>query len=479
MPFELGWRLRKWRACERGNVSTLVALALVPLIAGTGFAIDSARAFVIEARLGKALDAAGLAAGRVVFEDRMQDDARAYFAANFPQGLLGSDIEPADVQISVDENDEFITLSATTTMPTTFMRVLGKDTVDVEARSVVQRVTRGAEIALVMDNTGSMSGSEMSAMKAAARDLVDILFADQQRYDKLWFSLIPYTSTVNIGAGNAAWVSGLPNYDPTSWKGCVEARWQSGRDATDDPPSFEPFDAFFYPSTEPLASPADGNEWSAGLGVDERQAAKNAGYGPNLGCGPAITPLTRERSEITAAIDEMQSWHRGGTTSNLGLVWGWRTISPRWRGVWGGSVWPVAYDDAEVNKVVVIMTDGTNEFYDCQGGGSCGSDDDGFVSDYTGYGRLGDVFMPSATNEDDGRATLDDKFADACRTMKQNGIVMYTITFGSGASDSSIQNLFRTCASDPGNYFHAPAKDDLAGAFRTIGQDLANLRIVE
>jgi Flp pilus assembly protein TadG len=456
----------------------VVGLALVPLVAGAGLAIDSARAFVVEARLGKALDAAGLAAGRVVFEDRMQDDARAYFAANYPNDLLGSDIRPGDIEISVDQNDEFITLTATTAMPTTFMRALGYDTVDVAARSVIQRVTRGAEVALVMDNTGSMDSGEMSAMKGAAQDLVDVVFGDQQRYDKLWFSLIPYTSTVNVGTGNAAWVSGMPNYDPTTWKGCVEARWQTGRDATDDPPSSERFRAFFYPSTEPLASPADGNEWSAALGVDESQDAKNDGYGPNLGCGPAITPLTRERSEITAAIDQMQAWHRGGTTSNLGLVWGWRTISPRWRGVWPGSVWPVGYDDDTVTKVVVILTDGENQFYDCQGGGSCGPEDQ-FVSDYTAYGRLGEDFMPAATDEADGLATLDSKFADACRTMKQQGIVMYTITFGSGASSAAIQTLFRTCASDPGNYFHAPDNGDLADAFRAIGQDLANLRIVE
>ena len=168
----------------------------------------------------------------------------------------------------------------------------------------------------------------------------------------------------------------------------------------------------------------------------------------------------------------MAAWHRGGTTSNLGLVWGWRTLSPRWRGVWPGSVWPVDYGDDTVSKVAIVLSDGQNQFFDYDS-------DDGYVSDYTGYGRIGDTFMPGATEEDDGLDTLDGKFSRVCEQMKSQGITIYTITFGSGASSGRIRDLFRDCASDPGNYFHAPDNDDLAPAFRTIGQELANLRIVK
>ena len=453
-----------------GGAGIVMALSTVPLVGGTGLAIDTARAFVVESRMGKALDAAGLAAGRVALEDRLQADARAFFAANYRDGLMGSDITADDIDIQVDGNAEFITVTAQTTMPTTFMRIFGQDTVTVSAQSVIQRVTSGSEIALVMDNTGSMHGSKIDAMKAAAQDLVDIVFGDAERYDQLWFSLVPYTSTVNIGTSNSGWANAGPSYSPTSWKGCVEARWQSNRDETDDPPTTERFDVYFYPSTSGDPDPdANGNEWP---GIDETQAARNAGTGPNLGCGPAITPLTRERSEITDAIDEMAAWHRGGTTSNLGLVWGWRTLSPRWRGVWPGSVWPVDYDDDTVSKVAIVLSDGQNQFFDYDG-------DDDYISDYTGYGRIGEDFMPAATDEGDGLDTLDGKFARVCAQMKGQGITIYTITFGSGASSGRIRDLFRDCASDPGNYFHAPDDDDLAPAFRTIGQELANLRIVE
>lgn len=465
--FQMVMRCLKAR---EGGAGIVMALSTVPLVGGTGLAIDTARAFVVESRMGKALDAAGLAAGRVALEDRVEADARAFFAANYRDGLMGSTITADDIDIQVDTNAEFITVTAQTRMPTRFMRIFGKDAVTVSARSVIQRVTSGSEIALVMDNTGSMNGSKITAMKDAAQDLVDIVFGDAERYDELWFSLVPYTSTVNIGADNSGWINTGPSYSPTSWKGCVEARWQTNNDETDAPPTTERFEPYFYPSTLSDPDPyANGNEWP---GIDETQAARNAGTGPNLGCGPAITPLTRERSEITDAIDEMAAWHRGGTTSNLGLVWGWRTLSPNWRGVWPGGVWPVDYGSDEVSKVAIVLSDGQNQFFDYDG-------NDGYVSDYTGYGRIGETFMPSATDEGDGLSTLDGKFARVCDAMKDRGITIYTITFGSGASGGRIRDLFRDCASDPGNYFHAPDNDDLAPAFRTIGQELANLRIVE
>jgi hypothetical protein len=315
-----------------------------------------------------------------------------------------------------------------------------------------------------------MNGSKIEAMKSAAQDLVDIVFGDAERYDELWFSLVPYTSTVNIGTANIGWTEPGPSFSPTSWKGCVKARWVSANDETEAPPTTERFERYRYPSTLNDPDPdANGNEWPD---IDETQAAQNAGTGPNLGCGPAITPLTRERSEITDAIDEMAAWHRGGTTSNLGLVWGWRTLSPNWRGVWPDGVWPVDYNDDQITKVAIVLSDGQNQFFDYD-------DDDDYVSDYTGYGRIGADFMPAATDEGDGLDTLDGKFTRVCEEMKSRGIVIYTITFGSGASGGRIRDLFRDCASDPGNYFHAPDNDDLAPAFRTIGQELANLRVVE
>jgi len=345
-----------------------MALSAGPIISGAGVAIDSTRAYVVESRLGEALDAAELAASRVALEERMEDDAGAFFAANYPDGFLGTQIRAANIDIAIDSDNAFITVTAATEMPASFMRLFGIETVQAPARSVIQRLVQGAEIALVMDNTGSMKGSKIDAMKAAAADLVNIVFGAEESYDHLWFSLVSYTSTVNVGSARTNWLTGYDPafnsaaFGPTSWKECVQARWQTNRDETDDPPAIQRFNSFLYPSTFNDPDPnAVGNEWRSNA-VDERQAVENDGYGPNLGCGPAFTPLTNQKSQVLSAIDEMANWHRGGTTSNLGLVWGWRTLSPDWRGLWDVSDRPVAYDNDLITKMAIVLTDGENQF---------------------------------------------------------------------------------------------------------------------
>ena len=81
------------------------------------------------------------------------------------------------------------------------------------------------------------------------------------------------------------------------------------------------------------ARDAGDNDWDW-ANIDESNGAQNNGLGPNLGCGPAITPLVASKTTVHEAIDEMQPWHRGGTMANLGLAWGWRVLSPTWQGLW-------------------------------------------------------------------------------------------------------------------------------------------------
>ena len=59
--------------------------------------------------------------------------------------------------------------------------------------------------------------------------------------------------------------------------------------------------------------------------------------------------------------------HRGGTTGNLGLTWGWRTLSPQLARPLGRrdtEHLPLDYRPPFMEKVVVILTDGNNQFHD-------------------------------------------------------------------------------------------------------------------
>lgn len=427
--------------------------------------------------MSKSLDTAGLAAGRVALNDDAEDIAWSYFTSNFAASGGSASVDRDDFEFELSPDGRFVTLSVLGNTPTLFMRIFGRDLMTVSARTRIERETTGMELALVLDNTGSMLGSGFNAMQAATYDLVNILYGDESEIEHLWVSLVPYTATVNIGNSRTSWLhtsdrvrTGTNNFPSTSrWKGCVEAR-STLLDTGDTPPTDNAsrFRSFYYAST----SRSQDNRWGvSGYPIKQALRDYNDGRGPNLGCGPPITPLTKSRATIEAAIGNMGPWHRGGTTGNLGLSWGWRTISPKWQGFWGGETpgdMPLAYGTPFMDKVVVILTDGQNQFYD---------HDTGALprSDFTAYGRLEDAL--AVTSLGAGRNILDARMRATCAAMKAEGIRIYTITFLS--PDTQAQNLFRDCATSPAMYEHAPRPEDLRDVFRRIGGQLANLRIVE
>jgi len=456
---------------RRGALSAIVAASLIPMIGMIGLATDSARGFMIRHKLNEALDAAALAAAQKVAVEDIEAEFHMFFDANFPEGFMGATIDgPYPVW---NDATRRLTATATARVDTTFMRVLGQDYMDVAARTVIQSENTGMELVLVMDNTGSMrGGGKIDAMKDAAAELIQILYGDSDYIENFWVGLVPYTATVNVGAGRTGWLrldQDMTLWDGTgtSWKGCVEARWQTGRDMTDDPPSVERWPMYFWESTD---GNDDDNEWPP---LKEANSYQNDGRGPNLGCGPEITPLTSSRTVIDAGIDEMLPWHRGGTMGNLGLSWGWRVISPRWQGLWGGDTpasLPLDYDADLVTKAVIMLTDGVNQYYDHD-------KSDSFGSDYSAYDRVDEGRLDGETTVGGAVDVVDDKMAATCQMMKDEDIILYTITFQ--VNNTSTQNLFRNCATSPSHYFNSPTNEELADVFRVIANELSNLRIAE
>lgn len=418
---------------KRGAVAVFVAAGIVPLVGMVGFGTDAARGYMVRAKMHQALDAAGLAGARAITEPDRDMEIQQFFDSNFPPNYLNATI--TGPTILADETEGRVTLEISASVPTSFMRILGFEEMNISARTVVQRAVRGMELTLIMDNTGSMrSSGKMQTMKDAAHLLIDTLYGTRPTVDDLWVALVPYAATVNIGSNRTGWLqnydpadylptpwNGATNYnngdfaefagvpyksiqngngnrqpnanpawwdeiDPVSWKGCVLAR-TGGDDMTDALPGPSPFTAQFWPPTLGVYAGTGDNDWDWEQ-IDEANGAQNNGLGPNLGCGPTLTSLVDAQATVHTAIDEMQPWHRGGTMANLGLGWGWRALSPDWRGMWGGNTpadLPLDYDAPLTDKVVVLLTDGNNEWYDWPTGQPNNPD-----ADYTAYRRPSD-----------------------------------------------------------------------------------------
>jgi hypothetical protein len=194
----------------------------------------------------------------------------------------------------------------------------------------------------------------------------------------------------------------------------------------------------------------------------------------NVGCGQPVAGLSNDRDRILSIIGALQPTNRGGTMGNVGLQAGWFTLSPRWRGLWGTSPWgtvtppglPLDYPGPRdfMTKVIVMMTDGDNNWFDYGRPPA---------HDYTAYGRLGEGRL-GTTNGGTARTRIDDRMLTLCTNIKARGIRVYTITLG---TSTATRSLYQQCATGPGYYFHAPTASDLRAAFREIGTQLGNLRL--
>lgn len=486
--------LRRLQRNEQGSMLLFVGMGLFTLMAATGVAIDMSRLQSVRAKLSNSLDAAGLAAGAKAHSADPDTVVNNYLAANYPDGYLDSRI--IDVDVTVNPDNTLITVAASAEVDMTFMRVFGRDTEIVSASSEITRENRGVEMVMVLDTTGSMAGTKMSDLRTAATDMVDILFGSNETMDNLWVSIVPYVTTVNIGPHNTSW---LRDYDEdrytdeypyweTKWKGCVEARGQWPGDESlglnDDVP---------YTGDKATATPEQlattfpmyfwednwDNNWIEDDG--DVNLNQNAGYsdsnakGPNIGCGNEVTPFTNVKSVAQDAVDELTYWRRGGTMSSQGLIWGWRMISPKWRGLWnhGDPSLPLDYGAPLMSKAVIVMTDGVNEVFSPHSSPPGGSD-------YTSFRRIAEERMGSGINtKSEGIAAVNAKFSSICSAMKGEGILIYTVTFrlGTSTAHNNARTLFRNCATHPDFYFDSPDGATLRQAFRTIGDSLANLMI--
>ncbi len=463
-------RCRRRLSGRRGNVSVFVAMLAVPVMGLAGVSIDAARGYMLRSRLSSAIDAAALAAGRVIDTGNVQADATMYFRANMPAGYMGASVKDPTVEVSPDR--ETVVVKASADLPTTFMRVFGEDNMHIAMENRARRAQGiGLELALVLDTTGSMSTNDrIGKLRDAASSLVEILYGQNASRPNLWVSVVPYTAEVNLGTNRTGWLTAdspsAAQYSPSTWRGCVEAR-PSPYDENDAPPAVARFKGFLWPSTKDQYADGGDNPWptitDTGAYTDSNDRA-----GPNLGCGFPVQPLVNVKQTLLTKIAGLRAVNRGGTMANLGLQAGWFTLSPRWRGLWGDPTpagMPLDYGLAEMRKAVVLVTDGNNEWHDYAKQPT---------GDYTAYGRIGEGRL-GTTTFDDATGMLNTRMSRLCQQMKDAGIIMYTITIGQ--TNASTQNLYRGCASQPSYYWNSPNPDQLAAIFNQIGAQLTRLRL--
>lgn len=166
---------------ESGTALMVAVASLVFLIPLVGLAVDAGFLYVVKARMQASVDGASLAAARALNlgqttaaqEDSAKQNAVNWFYANYPAGnwmsrntqMTTSDSYVRVYDDAVNPNLRHVDVTASSQIPTFFMKYLGVDATSVTAVGHASR--RDVNAMLVLDRSGSMGGSCSSLISAA------------------------------------------------------------------------------------------------------------------------------------------------------------------------------------------------------------------------------------------------------------------------------------------------------------------------
>jgi Flp pilus assembly pilin Flp len=341
----------RFRRDEGGAFLVLFGIMAIVLVATSGAVVDFTRIEQARTKAQNALDAAALGLQPHVFDTSPAWTSADFIreADNLLEERLGDSTITAEVTgATINVRNGQLILNAWIDVPTAFVALLGITQVRAGLLSEATRKRLNLEVAMVLDNSGSMSSySRMTELKKAAKNATDILFDNQPTLPNVFVSIVPFTQYVNVGTANrtASWMSqtgassishlnfdndeneatsftGTVNrwtlfdgFNRAPWEGCVEAR-VTPFDTQDTVPDNSVPDTMFQPAFAP-DSPVD--DYISDTGSTCRVAPRWIRTETKANCGTR-TSINQSRYD---------SCSRTPTTSYSGTnEWGATVTSP-------------------------------------------------------------------------------------------------------------------------------------------------------
>jgi Flp pilus assembly protein TadG len=300
---------------SRGNTLAIVGAALIPLTAMIGSGVDMSRAYMAKTRLQVACDAAALAARRVMANDTLTTavttEGTRFFNYNFNQGLYGT---AAFTPTITRPASGTIRVAASTTIPTTIMRMFGFTTLPLNVTCDAQLNFVNTDVMLVLDTTGSMNNDvndnstsidanrKITALRAAVLALYDQLKPTQDQLEanglRLRYGVVPYSSSVNVG-------SLIRAVDPTYLRDSVPYQTRTADYGT-------------YGTTTNSDTTVTETYGSSITQTECNSYAANAGY-PTLNGQPANTGGPNP-APVTHITYSLRDWGGSGTADTSGTT---------------------------------------------------------------------------------------------------------------------------------------------------------------
>jgi len=171
-------------------------------------------------------------------------------------------------------------------------------------------------------------------------------------------------------------------------------------------------------------------------------------YGPIIQTNYTNAPLCLKEymvpvtNDIEAVKDELEALNPKGTGRfDVGAAWVWRTLSPKWRGIFNDPDWPrdaLNADGDENIKVAVIITDGNTVAYETEVQ----------FDIYNGNTPSPDPYAPWGYNNGapEGFAHGFAHFADLCNRMSDDGIHVHMVFVAKNGVNINFLPYAEQCA---------------------------------
>lgn len=201
--------IRRLFASTGGSVLPIAAASVPVIVALIGGGLDINRVYKARNRLQTACDAGTLAGRRAVttngYDTAARNQANAYFNTNFVEGELGA--TGTTFNTASANNGNLISGTASTTVQTAVMNLLGVETIPVSVACSATMGVGNSDITMVLDTTGSMgntlsgtSQTRIQALRVAMKNFYDtVATATQGSNARIRYSFVPYSSSVNVG----------------------------------------------------------------------------------------------------------------------------------------------------------------------------------------------------------------------------------------------------------------------------------------
>jgi len=425
------------------SVVPLLALAAIPVTGLIGASVDYSRAAAVQTAMQAAVDSTSLAMAKSASSltaAQLTTNAQAYFNAVFTR----NDATAPNISVSYTTNGgSQVVVNASSSVNTMFMGIMGFKTLPVFATSTSTWGNNRLRVALVLDNTGSMSEgsptSKISALKTATHNLLGQLQAAAGTNGDVYVSIVPFNRDVNVGSSNynADWI------DWTDWDANNGSNVKTGQTCTTNWWGGQSCQNVY------TWTPAAHSTWN-GCVMDRDQNYDTMNTSPTSGalfpadqyssCPASLLTQTYDWTALGNKVDEMVA--KGNTNQAIGLAWGWQSLTS------GSPLSAPAKDpNYQYTDIIILLSDGLN---------------------------TQDRWYTNATSIDNRQRTL-------CDNIKNAGVTIYSIQVNT--SNDPTSSVMQYCAgtratvADASKFYLLTTPDQIITTFNQIGTGLSKLRI--